>query len=326
MSEPTTTTPETNAKLKRILKLDASALKNSACPRRHYLAVIEGWRSKVMNNDIEIGVAFHKFPAKIEELGNAGFGVGILDAMEYFRKTPMFVKEKKAYMTEHYLAKACQRWFQEMYKKDTATVIRANDGTPMVEIPFEFLYYSDDFLEVWICGTIDKVVKFQNGCLAIGDYKTTSSHNKQEFFQNFLLSVQLRLYLWAVWRMCKEAPTGSFFSTIKSISSIGMFIDGIFFNGVDTIDYKRSDVMFMKADKMAEFELMLEGDVQTLIALSKANTLPPPHGIMTDSCSKWGGCPFSAACASPDMISFKHILKNNFIQRPYDPLNFHGEN
>lgn len=317
---------DTPTQQKKKILLDASALKLSACSRRLYLTVLEGYRSKVNNNDIEFGVAFHKFTAAVEEVNDpSGFAKGIIESRNYFENTPMFIKDKKKYLTPNYLSAVCTDWYNKVRPKQNFSILRATDGSAMVEIPFELKYMEYDDCEVWICGTIDRIVQVVGGSIVIRDYKTTSSWSKDEYFRSYLLSVQLRLYLWAFLRVCAQAPEGSLLSKVQKPSQVGMAIDGIFLLGAEKFEFQASPINYLKQEDLDEFEIMLKKEVDRLVLLWRGATLPLREGIMNDSCSKYSGCPFSMACSSPDATAYNHIMRNNFIQKPFDPLHYNSQ-
>lgn len=316
---------DTSTTTKPILRLDASALKIASCARRLYWTTLQGWRSRVLSNDIMFGIAFHKFAAMIEEgnNGDADFAKALLASKEYYETAPMFVKQKKQYLTPVYLMQVCQEWYTGVKKKESFQVVRAEDGTPMVEIPFEIPYAEYDDCIIKICGTIDRVTKVSEGSLIIRDYKTTSSWSKEEYFRSYALSVQLRLYVWAMLHVINSAPETSFLKKFNKPSQIGIAIDGIFHNGADKREFASSQVQYLSNRDMDEFEILLSKEVERLVSIFRSKQTPMREGIMHDTCTtKFGLCPFFAACASPDDFSAECILKKEFIQKPYDPLAF----
>jgi len=310
---------------KKIL-LNSSAIRQQACDRRLYLIVKEGWRNKLNNNDIEFGSAFHKFASTVEEHPNdTGFPLGILAAKKYFDETPMFIKSKKKYLTTQHLLKVCTDWYNGVRGQDEFELLRTDEGKALVEIPFQIPLLSADGYDVDIVGTIDRVGKFRNGCWAIRDYKTTSSYDAEEYLESYSMSVQLRLYIWAFLQICKTAPEGSPLRNL-TIANCGCMIDGIFLNGADKFHFKSSRVFYLKQEDMDEFESELRKSALNLINLYKDEQLPARTGIMCGACeTKYGKCDFFNACASPDMISFKHVLNKNMHQVEYNPLRNQGQ-
>jgi len=302
--------------------LNASASKISACDRRFYMTVVKGWRNKVNTNDIEYGSGFHKFTSGVEEHPpEQAFALAMRDALDYFDKVPMDVKSKKKYLDRLHLIKTCSEWYNTFRSTDDFQILRV-DGKPMCESTFEIPFYTQDDYSVVVCGTIDKVGKFPNGCWAIGDYKTTSSWEIDNYLEGYSLSVQLRFYLWAFLRHCQSAPLGSPLRNL-TILNCGAFIDGIFLNGADKTTFKRSRMFLLKQADMDEFEGQLLAKAKHLVTLAKADRLPERTGIMVDACeTKYGKCPFFGACASPDDVSFGHIVKQKMVQVDYNPLNF----
>jgi hypothetical protein len=311
--------------------LDSSALRLSACQRRIFLTVIEGWRGKIQYNDVEYGSAFHKFASTIEEQGgnDTAFAPAIRATTEYFENKPMVIKSKKKYLNNLHLVKTCTDWYHGFRSHDDFQILKTDEGHPLVEIQFSIPYRQYEFdnciVCINICGTIDKVGKFRNGCWAIGDYKTTSSWSVEEYLESYSLSVQLRLYIWAFLQHCKAAPIGSPLHNL-TIVNCGSFIDGVFLNGADKTIFKRSRIFYLKEADMLEFEMLLEEEAKRLAEIAQLKVkglIPNRTGMMNGACeTKYGKCEYFAACASPDSVAFQHLLNKSHHRIGYDPSTF----
>lgn len=346
-------------KEKVLVVLDASALGNSACMLKLFNTVVLGYTSKLQNNDVEFGTAFHKFRKIFRDKGEEGLALGIKVAKDYFKNTPMKIKENKKYLTTTFLMQICLE-YAEKYKKDQFDVIRVRGKKafhtfslaeqekiqikenriigldelfdyeePLLELKLAFPYYVDDDMEILMAGTIDEIGKLRSGIVCVCDAKTTSSWDIREYFSGFDLSYQLRFYKWAIKKYVELYPN-SFISELCG-KELGFFIDGIFYKGENQpVEYKRSDVMLYQDDRdSVEMETLIAYKAQQLISAIKVwlrtSLTPYREGMLVGACeNKFGKCSFFKPCASVDKVTRDVVLEYNFVRKPYNPLN-HGE-
>lgn len=305
--------------MKQIIRVDASALRESACMLRFYRTVVQGYRVPINSNDMEFGSAFHVFVAEMKRTkGNIGLAI---QATQKRWRVPMEVKYKKKYMDETFLLTTCMNFWEQFGSKDEFVTLE-HDGKPMVEVKFSWPYYVDDTLEILICGTADDICKHKRGTYAIRDYKTTSSWDQQEYLYGYKLSPQLLTYRLILRYYAKRYPD-SIWNVIER-SGCCVFIDGIFINGKDKpVEFIRSEVEAIAEDKLAEYEKLLARKVAELVDVVKSNVIPVREGLLNGAChTVYGHCKFFDACAAPDNIAAEHVLRRNFIQKTYDPLTF----
>lgn len=305
--------------MKRIIRIDASSLKSSACILSWYNIVVEGYKEEINSSDIEFGTAVHIFLQTMCKSGG-NLATSMHESLDYFRTTKMTVKPMKKYLDEHHLAGVCIKYWTWLQQRDDFEILLNNENVPTVEVTFSNKIYEDDNLIVLFEGTIDKLGKFKNGCFAFGDYKTTSFRDKEAFLGAFELSTQLKFY----WLNLHIFATSNPDSLVAEIckNQVGAFIDGIFLQGKDLTEFQRSRIFLFKKEQMDLYKLMLMDKIYRLIDLLKTNTIPEPEGMVTDTCTSGWGCKFHVACGAPDSIATNHILKRNFIQSPYLPLLF----
>lgn len=304
---------------KRIIKLDASALKESSCMRRLYWNVVEGWREATPNNDTEFGSAVHEY-IKVMRLNPGRFDLATQAANERY-SVPMRIKAKKQYMTKEYLILVCQSlWLTYLSNDLFETVIV--DGKPLVELKFSWPFYSDDDLEIILCGTIDDVCKHKYGTYAIRDYKTTSVGESDTYLHGYYLSAQLLFYRLIIRYHALRYPD-SIWGTLER-QNTHCFIDGIFLRGASKpAEFIRSDIFSFDQAQLDEFEKLVKLATTELVYYLKQGTVPDRQGMLNDSCTtKFGPCKYFNACKQPSLNAAQRILANTYIQKPYDPLNF----
>lgn len=310
--------------MKRIIRIDASSLKSSACPLAWHRIVVDGYREDINNNDIEFGTAVHIFLQTMCK-SNGNFAIAIREAQEYFTTTKMTVKPIKKYLDAHHLSTVCIQYWTWLTQRDDFDILLNNENVPTVEVTFSNLIYESETLEVRFEGTIDKLGKFKNGCYALGDYKTHSPNAqfrdaKDRFLDSFELSTQLKFYWHNLHLFARLNPDSLIAEICKH--QVGCFIDGIFLQGKDLTEFQRSRIFLFKKEQMELYSKLLMNKVNKFISLLESNAAPEPEGMVTDTCTSGWGCKFHLACGAPDDRAMEHILKRNFVQRPYEPLLF----
>lgn len=311
---------------KRIILLNSSALKVSACKRRLHLVMLEGYRRKLNSLSIEFGSAFHLCPKITYQTGNVMDGSNA--ARKYLKDTPYEEDTKKKYLNDFMLGKVCFDWFNSELApaNDSFEVLRDAQGNALVEVKFAIPFYAGQNVEVIMCGTIDKVVVHRTSKLICeGDFKTTTSWDEVDYLRGWVLNTQRYFYNIALRKMIEESDSDSVLAAFKS-KDVGSFIDAVFIKANGETNFKRSNVEVPTEKQRLEYELMLK---QLCVWLDKHHeyyTTPPlplPEGLLNDACSenKYGSrCDFFNACACNDSTAMEHVLRRNFIQHEYNPL------
>ena len=306
---------------KLILQLNASALRESSCMLRLYRTVVEGYSAPHATNDVEYGSAFHLFVSTMKQT-KGNLGLSLCAAQKRF-SVPMIVKPQKKYMDLVHLLKTCQDFWANFGAKDDFITMDDVEGKPMTEVKFSWPYYCDDQVEVNIVGTVDDLCRHRrSGAYAIRDYKTTSSYDAIEYLRGYKLSPQLLTYRLIIRYYAKKYPE-SVFAEMERNGCL-VFIDGVFIHGKDKpIEVIRSECEPIAEDKLVEYEKLLAKKVAELVAVVKDPSLLSRDGLLNGSCHTiYGHCKFFDACSAPDSIARDHVLRKNFVKKPYDPLNF----
>ena len=301
---------------KKIIHLNASSLKSdSACWRRWWLTVIEGYRKDGVNNDTEFGTSFHKYRSTLALTGDP-LQAHAAAKQSWLRANPT-IKRDKQYITLPYMLKACLQ-YDARYARDEFVTLDHN-GKKLVELKFCIPYYVDDHVEILLEGTIDDLCKNRRGCYAIRDYKCTASGDPDEFMRSYELSTQLMFYYHAVKWYAKTYPN-SIFAEFGS-TNFACFIDGVFMRGKDKpVEFERSDMIFFKPERIAEFERLLQETCKRISQLVQCGTRPDRYGIINGYCFGHFKCPFFNVCAAPDERVEQFLLDRDYVQKPYEPL------
>lgn len=312
---------------KKIIKLNASALKESSCLLRLYLLVIDGYKEKQTTIDIEYGSAFHKF-AKHLALGDDVYKA-MAEATRYLRDQIEsgnchmgYGKFAKTWMTLSHLTGTCHDFYEKVWKSPTRDfeIITSPSKNALVEMTFSIPFLVEDEVEVLIEGTIDSFAKISKGCICLPDYKTTSTTKQpSEYFKQYKLSPQLMLYNWAVRQYAKNYPDSIFAEMCRE--RIASCIYGIFIGKEKQPEFIRSEMYWYSDEQMEEFEDSLKDVVHAITWYVRNNRVPKRDGMLNGSCASFAKqCMFLPACSSPDRSSFEQILGITFKKQEYDPL------
>ncbi len=305
---------------KVILRVDASALKESACTRRFYWNCVAGYRARLNTNDIEFGSAVHEF-IRVMKCNPGRYDLAVKAAQDRY-KVPMEQKPDKVYMTAEYLTKTCMNFWQQWVEKDDYQTLVVN-GQPLVEQKFSYPYYVDDVVEVLLCGTIDDLCQHKStNAYGIRDYKTTSVYKKDQYLAGYMLSPQLMFYRLIATYYGRTYPE----SVLGQLATKGAacFIDGIFLQGASKpAEFKRSEIFQFNERQMLEFEKLVAERIQNLVKYVKADILPAREGMINGACQTvYGQCKYFGPCTQSDEVGEYHMLNRYFIQQEYNPLQF----
>lgn len=314
---------------KKIILLNASALRISSCKRRLHYVVIDGYKKARNSISIEFGSAFHLIPKHVYQ--DNDYAKGLSAAQVYFKDSNYEPDSKKKYLNDFMLSKVGFDWYtSELHKNDSFEVLRDTDGKALVEVQFAIPYYAGENVEVILCGTIDKIVVHrQSKLICEGDFKTTTSWDENEYLRGWVLNTQRYFYNIALRKMIETSSPQSILNQYVG-KDVGSFVDGIFIKSSGETECKRSEVFVFTERQRSQYDHLLLtlckwfDEHQKLITDSNGLHLPDPEGLLNDSCSenKYGSkCDFFDVCACNDSVASEHVLRRNFVQKPYDPLN-----
>lgn len=283
------------------------------------------YREKTLGPSLVYGIAVHKF---IDTMYKTGGNFPLArDAAKKSFAIPCHSDDKKKWLRdEKHLITTCYVVWSHYIETDSSFEILSMpqgeglpDG-PSTEINFSLPYYKDDVIDLNLCGTIDTVGKFKNGCYAIRDWKTTSSWKSDTYFEQYELSRQLRLYTLACKLMAERYPD-SIMGKIGA-TRMGAFIDGVFLKAnANETECKRSEVFTYSDKQIAEFKETLDYKIQQLSMAIRFNHFPK-QGILTGACEKkFQHCRFWFACKNDDSVA-EVLLKRDFTRKMYNPLAF----
>lgn len=341
--------------MKTIINFDSTALGNATCERALYLTTIgsinpetnqsEGGYKTLMPASAIYGVGLHKYiDTMYKTKGNIPLAKDA--ALKSFNKPklPALNKQKWLDDSKHFLSVCYNVWEEYCLKEtnfqlleipikcwncDGASICSICNGTgiiqgPSTELTFRILFYEDEFVQVYLNGTIDRLGKFSQGIFAIRDWKSTSSWDKDKYLESYKLSRQLRVYCLAIKLMAEKEPN----STLGKIgnTNIGGVIDGIFLSAKpNEVTVQSSQVFqFSKLD-ILQFKNNLSILCMNLSCVIQEETRGDKQGILNGACTTiFGRCKFFNVCANDGPVG-DMILKQQFTRKMYDPLKFNED-
>lgn len=273
------------------------------CPRKYYYTIIKGYRPRGDSIHLRFGILYH---TALEEYHKArAFGTDHDNSVAQVVLNALRATwdESGGWETGHnlktrYALIRTVIWYLEEFRNDAAkTVILAN-GTPAVELHFNFPLYNG----ISLCGHLDRIVEFQEGYYVM-DYKTTGSTPGSYYFDQFSPDPQMSLYTIAGQIIYKSPIRGVIIDAAQVAVGFSRFSRGVVYR-TPALDAE------WLADLSAWFAL----------AHSYTDQFPDRPWPMNDkSCHKFGGCPFRSICSRDPSVR-ETFLANDFEVRPWNPL------
>ena len=313
------------------INIDASSLRHLHCFRKFYNVVCLNVATMPKPlNDIEMGSAWHIFRETLALSKNPMKACG--EAQKYFaakRVEGMIFKEKREYLNEDYLQALCLKYLNTFGVEKSfgkyEVLLHPVTSQPMVEQTFSIPFYKDEFIEVFVQGTMDEFVRYPAGFICLGDDKTTSSWDIARYLMPYSLKPQLIFYRLAL-DLLAEQEGGEWYKELIA-QRVGARINGVFLKPkIEDVKFEHSKVFFFDTE-LIEMRAQLEALCQKLSWYIELNYIPKREGMFNDSCQeKYNSlCPFFHACASPNEEVYSKMISNMGI-KPYTPLDFRKGN
>jgi hypothetical protein len=257
-----------------IIYIDASSLKDSACPRKFYWNVMCGLRPRYEGSLVSMpyGTAIHK--AFQNYYSNYTIKDCIMPAIDYYTPYNDSILNEYEFRTTPHLVQTLKVYFkQNPQGSDGIKAILTGknaDGidTYSVEQQFQFPFYQTSKTIVQLCGTIDiNGLYFGQRCLidhktvgmsvALDDDGKPSNKDVQRrmdsYFEEYKMNIQPQLYIWVDNHLNRKGDiylpfvvNGIFVKKVtKKALDEGRF-DGCYF--------QRSKVIEYSPEQMSRFE------------------------------------------------------------------------
>jgi hypothetical protein len=292
--------------------INASALKTSGCIRRAYWHSVIRYRSTKSSVEAEFGKAVHTFINVYRQTdGNANLALKEAKAEFAAAKYPKL--PKKEWMNEQRLEAACIFWQSHwLAEDDDLKTLVGPTNQPITELKGAIPYWSNDHVEVVLDFVIDDLCrKGTSGAYCVRDYKTTGAWDIPTYLADYRLSPQLLFYYIVIEHYAKFYPDSIYAEMMNK--GFGCLIEGIFLKQYGEIKIQRSDMFMYDTELVEGFRTVLNKFVVEVAMAAQANIVPPPQGILTNSCKY---CDFKKVCGAVDPVAGSYVLDNQFVIKP----------
>jgi len=346
---------------KVVIKLNASSLPYTKCVLRWYRTCVQGYKETLAPAKVVYGIAVHAF---IDAMYKTDGDIKLArdKAWKAFR-VPKFDDNKSKHLSDetHLLPTCYNLWEDYVLKEHDFDVIMLRskcfycegkgwinssatvdskapclhcDSTgyreqPATEVTFSIKYYEDDYIIVYLEGTLDRIGKVKGGCYAIRDWKNTSAWDIDKFLSAFEMRTQQRFYVLSLKLMAELEPK-SILGQVGA-TNVGSIIDGIFLKPrVSENVYRQSDFFSLKDSTLKEYREELDRLINHLSYNISRNSWDRKEGILNGACEAQYSegavykCPFWFVCCAQDKAVSDLLLKRDFVIKPFDPLH-HNE-
>lgn len=266
------------------------------CPRKYFYMVIEGWQPKgPFNDNITFGSyyakgleRFHRYRADNRPYDDA-FNQVIKDTLEATLewKTDNTVKNRETLIRSLV-------WYLEQYRDDPCKTVILTDGTPAVELTFQF-NLTDNIV---LAGHLDRIIEY-SGDYYIQDQKSTGSALGKYYFNRYNPDNQMSLYTIAAEVVWKTPVKGVMIDAAEIKVGFTRFERGFTF---------RTKAQNEEWLRHAEYHIRRIWEAQDA-----------GYPMNDSACMKYGGCQYMEVCSKSPEVR-EEFLRAKFERRPIDVL------
>lgn len=273
------------------------------CPRLYQYIIIEGWTSDSESVHLRFGQEYHRALEDFDKLTCAG--ATREDAIrQVVAETVVRTAEWRPdpdtkvgkYKNQDSLLRTIVDYL-DYYANDPAKTYVKVDGTPAVEVSFNFELDLMATTEqpYLLCGHLDRVVEF-NGDVYVMDRKTTTSTLGSHYFDQYAPHNQMSLYTFASQIVLDSPIKGVIIDAAQIMIDASRFVRGITYRSPDQIEEWIVDVYrwIDLAAYYAEEGYWPQNDT---------------------ACDKFGGCRFREICSKSPAVR-EQYLHSHFTQLP----------
>jgi len=310
------------------INIDSTVLSAAGCIKHLILRTVGtldngvpsgGYKEHSMGIKLVYGICVHKFVDIMYKTGGH-YPSASKACLDMFHSLSIIHDKKSAHLsdTKHLLTTCYGVW--SFVESDSEFEVMMLGDKPATEQTFRFVLYEDEFVIIYLCGTIDRIGKIRGGCFCIRDWKSTSSWDNNGYFHSYKMSKQLRIYTLACKYMARLHPD----SVLGKIgaTNMGAMIDAIFIKPSANENKIRSSEIFQYKDKeLADFEETLQVVCRRLSQAVQLNHFPK-EGIVNGNCEmRHGKCMFFNMCSADESVE-KILLNRDFVKHSFNPLNY----
>jgi len=275
------------------------------CPRKYLYTIIKGYVPRTVPPPLAFGIHFHTLLQTWHELLEAGIpkDVALMRVTRLAGLLGETLPPGDTARTKETLVRTVV-WYLDQYWNDSAITVRRSNGKPACEYHFQLPFMTYKGQTVYICGHIDRLVKWQ-GQTFVMDYKSTKYALDNRFFEGFKPSVQIALYVTA----CHLIAS----STSDLPPANGAIIDGIQL-GVNFSRFARQIIPY-SLEEINEYIEELQASIKQAMDASEEGIFIPNE----TACNNYSGCHFKDICSKPAARREK-FLEGTFKKRTWNPL------
>jgi hypothetical protein len=284
------------------------------CPRYYALKIVEGWGAGDGEAPIHLrwGIEYHHALEAYDRFRFNGANHDdalrdtlrdTLERIETWDPDPRTASE--ALKTKYALIRSIV-WYAEHFREDPASTIRLRDGSPAVELNFNFALDFGPSNETnqpstyHLCGYLDRIVEF-NGDVYAMDRKSSTTTPGSYYFRKFDLDEQMTVYSIASQIILSSPIRGVIIDAVQVAENFSRYTRGFTYRTPDQLEEWFGDLHWWL--KQAE---------------DCARTDFWPANLT--SCDKYGGCEFREICAKSPAVR-QRFLKSSFKQgEKWNPL------
>ena len=269
------------------------------CLYKYYLAVIEGWSPKSLNDDITFGLhyasaleSYHKLRSELYNKLDHDTALSTV-VLQTLQSTAAWISEHR-FKDRQTLIRSIV-WYLEEYKDDPCTTVILQDGRPAVELTFNFKYTDD----ITFCGHLDRLVEYA-GDYYIQDQKTTGASLGSYYFKRYTPDNQMSLYTMAGQVVWKLPVKGVMIDAAQIAVGFTRFERGFAFRTQEQIEEWMRDA---------------EWHIETIWSAALKGNFPQND----KACMNYGGCQFLGVCSKSPQVR-QAFLETDFERRRPNPL------
>lgn len=288
--------------------LNASSLKLLHCQRRYNWAVVRGLRSKDTAEALAFGKAVHKYAECV--LSGQPPAAAMQTALSIYNGGEQML-----------LAQATLAMPAEVCKP------HHDEAGPFVERKFFFFWKSVQHapsktqFNIWLVGTIDVLTRWADGAIEIIDWKTTRKYKWAEVFESYRLSVQMRFYLWVLYKHGHNIFPLDIANATRA-GHLFLRIGAIFLTSKPPL-WKFGAPIQLAPQELDAFEGWLDEYVTTHLVPAWLDD--KPEGMLNDTCHRGEhpgrACEFAGMCHATNEVEFRQA-RETFAVESYDPRKF----
>ena len=289
------------------------------CPRKYYLSIVMGYRSRAQSFHLRFGTLYHRALEVYDHKRSAGLSHEVAlraslwdlrdGALDRDGETVKFWETGDSNKNVPNLFRTVI-WYLDRFNRNAPDALRTlqlANGKPAVELSFRFALdmqapTGEDFL---YCGHMDRMVEFQDK-LWVLDRKTTKHTLSSYYLQQFNPSNQITGYVVAGNIVFNQSVSGAIIDAAQV-----------------AVGFSRFERAFTTRTE-SQLEEWLDGTrafIQQAARYAEAGKWP----MNEMSCGNYGGCEFRGICSRVPEVRERWLAGEFNTKVKWDPLHTRGD-